>query len=298
MFNSRQYQSGQRDELLAFAAAHPWVPAWPMAQIEAFLDRLISGPAQVLDVWSADDAASRLAVAVLLDQVSNPCRHACLEFLGLTKGAGSPELYRFLLTQAQALLRPADRGIQLAPAPLLGLTAELLAELGAEHYYDMYEMVCEAPGQLPGHVPDPRVHELTLADFEEYYALLSVAFAENPDASLSDLASAREAYALGGSRIWLIREQGQAVAFLNLIPEAGEVRTLGVAPVARGRGLAKALLGHALAWLAAEDMAPAKLSVAVRNQRALQLYLQMGFSVSETSSCWVLPVAEKHTGIS
>lgn len=283
---------------MAFAAAHPWRPAWPVSQIEAFFDRLISGPDQIIEIWSSgsESASERLAVAVLLDKVSNPGQHACLEIVGLRADAASPALFQLLIQAAEARRSSDLLGIQLAPSAEMGLTTDLLTELGAVHYYDMYEMSCTQPGHLAEHQFDSRAQALALSDFDVYYQLLTESFAENPDASLSDLATAREAYALGNSRIWMISEQKRPLAFVNLIPEQGEIRTLGVAPDARGQGLGKALLGHALAWLAEQQISPACLSVAVRNQRALNLYLQLGFTVTETSSCWLLPATESRAG--
>ncbi|MEZ0367507.1 MAG: GNAT family N-acetyltransferase, partial [Candidatus Sericytochromatia bacterium] len=157
-------------------------------------------------------------------------------------------------------------------------------------YYDMYEMRCRRPGDQMNHCPDARAVPLEPADFDAYYELLCKAFRHNPDVSISDPESAREAWmnSSGHSRIWLIWEQDRPVAFLNVMIEGltGEIRTLGVDPEARGQGLGRALLGHALAWLKLHHKASCGLSVAVQNAKALGLYRSMGFEVVEHSACW------------
>ena len=250
------------------------------------MGRLISGPEQILDVWQGE---RRVAAAVLLDKVSNPGRHACLEFIGIAADAEPASLIRLIFAQARERLGPAHVGIQLGKYQQGGLGEALLRELGCAPYYEMYDMVCATPGSHPQHRPDPRARELSNAEFWAYYELLCRAFAENPDTSISDYDTAREAFDRSSGRLWMIWDQDRPLAFVHLVLDAGspEIRTLGVDPAARGRGLGKALLGHALAWLAQAQLAPCRLSVAVANARALALYQNMGFETVDQSACWL-----------
>lgn len=275
------------DELLAFAQAHPWSPAWPEPELRAFLGRLISGPRQLIEVFDAQ--GQRLAAAVLLDKVRNLGKLACLEFLGMVEGVDRATVLSEILSRAEALLRPAQAGYQLGQYQQAGLDAGLLRRHGCELYYEMYEMRCPQAGSLPSHRPDTRAVALTAAGFQAYYELLCAAFAANPDTSISDYDSAYAAWQAKPGQIWLIGPPDRPLAFVNLLPDAesgGEIRTLGVAPAARGQGYGKALLGHALAWLAAHRPGPCSLSVAVLNARALDLYQALGFEVVDHSACW------------
>lgn len=275
-------------ELLAFAAAHPWEPAWPAAQLELFLGRLISGPRQVLRL----ERRGRLrAAAVLLDKVDNPGACACLEFLGASEVL-EPADFAEILAWADTRLGSRHRGFQIGEAPARGLTAAVLRALGCSPYYDMYDMRCSTPGQRAGHEPDERAKALDEADFSAYYDLLVAAFAENPDTCVTDRQTAYTSW-LGNpaSHIWMIWNQSRPLAFVHLFahgPQA-EIRTLGVAPAARGQGLGQALLGHALHWARDQGFAPVELSVAVRNTRALNLYEQMGFERLGATHCWLRP---------
>jgi hypothetical protein len=185
MLERRAYQSLQESELLDFAHQHPWQPAWPQAQLEAFLKHMISGPAQVIDLWQAEQ---RVLSAVLLDKVQNLGQHACLEFLGFNSDAlrfqadSAPlALYQQILDEARSLLTAQQQGIQLGAAPSLGLNSDLLKSLGCRHYYDMYEMSCKTPGSLSAHRPEPRAELLQAHQYRDYYELLKEAFEHNPD---------------------------------------------------------------------------------------------------------------------
>jgi ribosomal protein S18 acetylase RimI-like enzyme len=70
-----------------------------------------------------------------------------------------------------------------------------------------------------------------------------------------------------------------AVLLLSAIPdrEAWEVAYLGLAPAARGRGLGRAALAHALA-MAAPHVPRLELAVDIRNHPATRLYRAAGFT--------------------
>jgi mycothiol synthase len=67
---------------------------------------------------------------------------------------------------------------------------------------------------------------------------------------------------------------------------AADVSALGVASDHRGRGLGRMLLQHASCFAAWRGLRPVYLSLNAENDRALQLYLSMGFVVTDTVVCY------------
>lgn len=70
---------------------------------------------------------------------------------------------------------------------------------------------------------------------------------------------------------------GGATSMLSPLPY-GFVYDLWVAPHARRRGVARALLAHATAWCRAQGYAKLKLEVGARNEAARALYTSAGFA--------------------
>jgi len=67
------------------------------------------------------------------------------------------------------------------------------------------------------------------------------------------------------------------------------VHSLFVLPAARRRGVARALIRHALRWAQRRGVGGAELGMAATNRRALSLYESLGFRVQEVTMARRLP---------
>lgn len=95
----------------------------------------------------------------------------------------------------------------------------------------------------------------------------------------------------GGPRLvltaWLDdRPAGYLVAMDETTAHELYVDYLGVAPAARGRGLGRALLCHAMRWAEARGRRRAALTVRQDRAEALSLYLQCGFQQTRAGVHW------------
>lgn len=95
---------------------------------------------------------------------------------------------------------------------------------------------------------------------------------------------------------WLIAYEGEkqvGCLLTSLVPETGsaELVYVGLAPEARGRGLGRALLTHAVERLASERVGKFVCAVDRRNTPALRLYGELGMTEFSSRSAWVLPVS-------
>jgi [ribosomal protein S18]-alanine N-acetyltransferase len=97
------------------------------------------------------------------------------------------------------------------------------------------------------------------------------------------------------TRAYLLRDDGgQVVGFCLcwVIFDELHINTLAVAPAARRRGLATALLRHILADAAAAGATKATLEVRASNTAALALYGRLGFHVAATRPGYYVKPAE------
>jgi GNAT superfamily N-acetyltransferase len=144
---------------------------------------------------------------------------------------------------------------------------------------------------------DIRIRRFTAREWPAYRALRLRSLADAPHAFGSSYA-AEEAWA---HELWMARLTAAEVsgrdcpllaesvdadgAMLGLVwakcdaEDAGIVNLfqMWVAPEARGRGVAAALVDEAVAWAASIDARLVQLGVVVDNQAAIQLYLRKGF---------------------
>lgn len=275
---------------LALAEQAPWYPQWRQPDLQLFVERLLSGPDMVLDLFSG---SQRLATAFLLDKVQNLAGCANLEIVGLQSSNSEQrqQVFEALVTAAQQRLPAHLKGIELGRHRSLDLPEQVYAELGCALYYTTYTLRHSQPEAVA--LRDSRIQPLQPRDFDSYYALLCESFAHNPETSLLPYADALKAYqqAGPGQRILMLKQQQQFAGFIVTLPSAVpgqcEVRTLGVVPAFRGLGLGKALLQHALAEESAAGAQSCELTVAVKNQKALGLYKGLGFEICDESECWI-----------
>jgi hypothetical protein len=89
------------EDILAFSQANPGQPAWPEDLARRFLTQLISDSSLVFDLC---ENGERIAVAVLLDRVTNPASLANLEVLGILPNRDPSVIVDQILTLAKERL--------------------------------------------------------------------------------------------------------------------------------------------------------------------------------------------------
>ncbi|MEY4821891.1 MAG: hypothetical protein RLY72_1543 [Planctomycetota bacterium] len=97
-------------------------------------------------------------------------------------------------------------------------------------------------------------------------------------------------------RFWLLARQdsvARAVCLFNATPDAAsaELVYLGIAPAARGLGIARALLSTGLRACAQAGVATVSLAVDASNEPARKLYATSGFRTTSTRVALVRPLA-------
>jgi ribosomal protein S18 acetylase RimI-like enzyme len=271
------------EEAIRFAEAHPWQPAWPAGLIRRFLTQLISSEKLVLE--SLDSKGERLVLGVLLDRVNNPVNHACLEIIGLRTGGDLEARLEPILELAWSRL-PANRsGLQFGAHESVVFGREWLARNGLVSYYDTFEMVNSNPALLPKS-QCMGIEAVKSEDLENLYSATRECFKDNPDTSIPEYQEWRSHRLTDRtSELWVHKENGKILGFINLVIEpgssGGEVRTLGVLPSARRRGLGRAMLTYALNRVVAAGLSRCVLTVAGQNEKALDLYRSLGFEVTD-----------------
>lgn len=81
------------------------------------------------------------------------------------------------------------------------------------------------------------------------------------------------------ARVWCAEENGQIVGFLALrfVAGVGEILNVGVLATSLRRGIGRALMARALAWVRTQGGGQITLEVGVHNVPAVKLYEQAGF---------------------
>ncbi len=216
-----------------------------------------------------------------------------------------------------ALESLSDRGYRLAQAALDESAgpqaARDLARGGMPHITELLYLERKTAAPLPwseserGHdrreapataAPDFTWRPYTPAIADEFRAALQATYEGSLDMpelegtrSLEDILTGHQAAGLFVPARWQLgilpgEPDSGAVLLLNEAPgrEAWEVIYLGLTPAARGRGLGRAVIRHALA-LAGRAGAPVlELAVDLRNTPAVRLYRQTGFTPRDRRS--------------
>jgi ribosomal-protein-alanine N-acetyltransferase len=122
------------------------------------------------------------------------------------------------------------------------------------------------------------VTRITREDDEDLDTIEAIARACFSDGNFS----VREEFGRPWSRVWAARlaEGAAPVAFLVAWHVADELHVLNIAtaPPSRRRGVARALMDHALAYAAAERVRIVLLEVRRSNRAAIKLYRGLGFT--------------------
>jgi ribosomal protein S18 acetylase RimI-like enzyme len=278
------FQSSNEIELLGFVRRNPWKPAWPESLIHRFFRDLVSTPNFIFDLHLKTE---RVAIAVLLDKVSNKGNNATVEILAISPHAEMEAVHSRILELSRYFLPKNRDGFEISLSESLPFIENLICEYGMTLYYETFEMLTLAP-------PSPfeiQGDDFSLAnpdDDKELYEVLKAAFQDNVDTSIPDYEIWRQSrYKSLDQKTWLARKKvgdlSKIIGFLNLVvQEAGaEIRTVGVLPEYRGQGLGRKLISLALNDLAGLGIDDCKLTVAIQNQKALQLYQDLGFKPIE-----------------
>lgn len=263
-------------DIIAFSKSNPWCITWSESLLFRFFSDLISSPNLVFDYFEGND---RVAVAVLIDKISNPCNDASLELLGMHSSVNIKSFLDGLIPLAQKCLPDSRSGFTFGfPATHQDLS-ELLERHQLKPHYEMFEMVRPI---LKNQSLDRELYERAAeGDDKDLYQTLKESFAQNVDTSIPTLEDWLEGRRRNEKRVtWIQKVEGKIVAFLNLNleDEVPEISTLGVLPEYRGKGHGKRLIQTALFFLRDRKC---KLSVAVKNKKALDLYLSQGFAICD-----------------
>lgn len=282
----RKFDPAKLDELISFSLQHPWKPAWPENLQRRFLTELVSGSHLVMDIFSGE----RIAVAVLVDKITNKGRNAALEVLGFNYG-DSTAVFEMIIRRAQSILPSSTSGIELSVHDSHAFLHKIAEQLGFKPYYETFEMLIKGLDKMRLATPE-NIEFSSERDDHELYSVLTKAFQENVDTSIPDFQSWKtNRHRANDSTTYLFRKNGRILGFLNLIlpvNKTPEIRTLGVLPEARGKGIGKNLILRSLADLANGGHLQCTLTVAVQNQNALHLYRSLGFEQTDhfTVYCW------------
>ncbi|MFX0170120.1 MAG: GNAT family N-acetyltransferase [Candidatus Hodarchaeota archaeon] len=88
-------------------------------------------------------------------------------------------------------------------------------------------------------------------------------------------------------KAYLVYYDGEVVGILDLVPQAGYIQNIGVAPAHRGKGFGEEMLRFCLNLFKAEGTTEADLGVHVDNKQAIRLYEKLGFSVKRQIQMFV-----------
>ncbi len=287
----RPARRDQTGELLAFVRAHPVDPDWSVP-VERLLSSLPTADEALFDV---EEGGERVAVAVLLDGLTNIDNVAMLELLGRREDLPLARLLPFLKPYAlQLATRAEKKGVDVYLNDLSGAVPEgATAVRGA--------LVMRRPeAELPM-VRAPRGlrwKSLEEEDLLAYHRLVLAAFADDPGMQVSPFDEFAKAVMKMPVRARLLcsLKGPVALARVSVNGEEGFIDSLGRHPDWRGRGLGPVVLSEAARLLRSLGARHLKLGVTTSNLPARRLYDQYGFSVTESWTVWRWPIPEVSLG--
>jgi ribosomal protein S18 acetylase RimI-like enzyme len=290
MVNLLEYEAFMKtiniEELVQFSQQHRWKPHYPTSLVRRFLTELISSQSLILDLHDQD---GRISAAVLLDKVNNPERDACLEILGMRPGENNAIIIAQFIEFAKKQTPPKFSGFQIGLHDSFML-ADFVKQQGLQHNYDTYEMLLSNLSDIQS-VSQKEIVDASYEDGPEIYEVLCDSFKQNPDTSIP----VENDWIAGflrspKSHFYIWRDGGKILGFANLVEEENgqetEVRTIGVLPECRGKSLGRHLLQHCLSQSFQLGYNKCRLTVAVKNEAALGLYLKAGFMTVDKYSCY------------
>ena len=130
---------------------------------------------------------------------------------------------------------------------------------------------------------------LDMKDFDSYYATLTNAFADNVETSLPNRESILKTFQMTALLPHVRKQNDSIVAFVSishdLLTHVGEIMTVGVHKIARGKGYGREAIAKGLTALMAQGSTSYRLTVEAANENALNLYRQFNFKVVESNRC-------------
>jgi ribosomal protein S18 acetylase RimI-like enzyme len=187
-------------------------------------------------------------------------------------------------------LPPSKAGFQFTLHESIPASPAWLTQNKLTPYYETFDMrhrnLERANGGFAAEIEPIRLQPSS--ELHELYSVLCQSFKDNLDTSIPSLEKWIANRASDPSTLtWVFRDEGKILGFINLglvttetnKAECGEIRTLGVLPGVRRRGVGRALLSFALNQLVERRCTQCTLSVATKNERALELYRSLGFEV-------------------
>lgn len=277
------------EDIIRFALANPWSPTYPEPVLRRFLTDYVSSPRLVFDVH---DHRGRLAVAVLLDKVSNLANDACLEIIGARADAAPEKVFYHFVETAKMHMPPSKAGIQVGVSDQIVLRDEEVAAAGLVHYYDTFKMYRPSLQNLSESTAG-EIQGARKEDALSVYDVLCRSFALNPETSIpSKEAWQKNFLSVPDGQVYLWRRDKEILGFASWLGDPRskemEVGTIGVLPKARKLGIGRQLLWHCLGEGAKLGYQSASLTVAVVNSGALGLYQHCGFNTVERFRCYRL----------
>jgi ribosomal protein S18 acetylase RimI-like enzyme len=268
------------EEILDFISSHPWRPAWSRDIAHRFITQLISSPHHLLDF---SENGRRLAVFVLLDKIKNKGNNANLEILAIRNDANAAALIGKAIVSALEILPSQFSGIEITLLESLPFRSELVRNYSLKPYYETYQMKLDSLANIKNPPAYIGVQLAGPTDEKEVYAVLEQSFRDNVDTNIPPYAEWSQYRAISKNKSFtaIMRDGGKIVGFVTLNIDQGEINTIGVLPEMRGYGYGRDLILWGLNFLAERGHKSAKLTVAIQNQKALELYQKLGFKSSE-----------------
>lgn len=276
------------EELVDFSENNPWRPQFSNALIRRFVNELVSSRQMIFDLH---DRFGRAAAAVLLDRVQNPSNDACLEILGVRSDVDIREVFSHVANWAGQNVPSNRLGFQISVPSDLSLTEDFFLTHRLVPFFQTFEMYC-TDFSLVKEIVCPQIRHAVESDAESIFQLLCESFADNPETSVPEKVSWRNGFLKSPlSHFFLWEEHKEILGFVNIIfsdEQMGEaeIRTLGVAPKARGQNIGRNLLQFCLSLAKRNQTAVCHLSVAITNRRALNMYLNAGFVPKDKYICY------------
>jgi ribosomal protein S18 acetylase RimI-like enzyme len=136
------------------------------------------------------------------------------------------------------------------------------------------------------------VFRLEERDYLACYKLIVESFEHNPDMCIPSYEDWLLTRTSEQSLSFVYKIQNKVTGFLSITDHAhsgyGEIRTLGVLPGYRSKGIGKILLCYGLNYFACQNYQRCYLTVATQNKNALSIYQNLGFLITKHFEvyCW------------
>ncbi|MFX1576191.1 MAG: GNAT family N-acetyltransferase [Promethearchaeota archaeon] len=164
---------------------------------------------------------------------------------------------------------------------------EHLKQIGFQELANRYEMIrplndsVKASDQL-------RYEQIRREDVKQFFVYMKEFMSGSPDVVLNmvienmkDVPEEILDYWYQSDQAYFVYHEKELIGILDLVPPAGFIQNIGVAPAHRRKGFATEMLRFCLQLLKDAGNEKAKLGVHVDNKGAIRLYESLGFKVDE-----------------